>query len=459
MIDRIKNLKFRLSDLFLAIGFVCFGVFAIFGQLFMQQQDPANVALPLPAMIVTFVIGIGSFITYLFLEYKEGNFKLNFIFLIFVFLAIFNTIVIACQPSEVSYNVVSKTDVLYPVGTLVPVNVIISPIHKTMFAMEIILVCLFIYIGLFVFPKRFRSTKFIQILSRIIALGVFVVIVISFCMEGKQYIEFLKHLFNGTKLNDLLPYTVKSCVIHRNAYGMILLLGVIFAIINHSITKKKLNYLRMVIYMIIMIFTLCKASLAFGALILIGYIYFRLIIDYKNNKTRNLVLLSTISGLILIAIVLVMIASISQGKYLGFLYVFENPTRTLQTRIWIWEHSFQTLENGNWVVGRGFGIINLIILPMNSVNGDAVFPTHSAFVNMLAEGGPIFLLAYLAFAVYSVIIIKRCWKKDPNLVFALSLGILVFFLYGVIETIQYLWYVLLFPIFLFYEVNVRQHQK
>lgn len=459
MVNFIKGLKLRWSDLFLAIGFACFGIFAICGQLFMQQQDPANVALPLPVIIIAFIIGIGSFGTYLYLEHKEGNFKLNFVFLVFVFLGIFNAIVIACQPSSVSYEVTSKTDILYPVGTLVPVNVVISPIHKTMFAMEIIIVCLFIYIGLFLFPKRFKTTNIIEVLSRIIALAVFVIVIISFCIEGKQYVEFAKHLFSGTKLNDLLPYTVKSCVIHRNAYGMILLLGVIFAIVNHSITKSGLNYLRMVVYMIIMVFTLSKASLIFGALIFVAYIYFRLIYDFKKNKTRNLTLLGIISGLIITAAIMVMIAYISKGKYLGFLYIYDNVTHTLETRSWIWEHSLQTLANGNWVVGRGFGIINLIILPMNQVNGDAVFPTHSAFVNMLAEGGPIFLIAYLVFVAYSIIIIKRCWKKNPNLVFALTLGILTFFLYGFIETIQYVWYALLFPLFLFYEVEIKQVQK
>lgn len=459
MVNFIKSLKLRWSDMFLAIGFACFGVFAIFGQLFMQYQNPSDVALPLPAIIVLFVIGFGSWITYLVLEHKQGNFKPDVIFIVLAALAIFNAIVIACQPSEVTYDVVAKTNNFYPIGTLVPVNVAISPIHKTMFALEIILICMFIYIGLFVFPKRFTSVKFIQVFSWIILIGVGFIIFISYCIEDDTYFEFLKALFHGAKPSELLLYTVKSCVVHRNAYGMILLLGIIFAIVNHTFNHRRFNYVLMFYFLITMVHTLCKTSLIIGALLILIYIYYRLIITFKDRRRRNIRWLAAISTVLLAGVTLVLISAISKGKYLGFLYVFDDIGNTLVTRSWIWQHSFQTLSNGNWAIGRGFGIINLIIYPMNQVNNDFVFPTHSAFVNMICEGGPLYLLAYLALIVYVILIIKKCWKKDPKLVFALTLGIAAFFLYGVIETIQYVMYALIFPLFVFYELEVNCSQN
>ena len=64
----IQSLELRLSDLFLLIGFLSFAIFLIFGQEFMQHQNPNEVALPLWAAIVSGVIMIGSWIYYLYLE-------------------------------------------------------------------------------------------------------------------------------------------------------------------------------------------------------------------------------------------------------------------------------------------------------------------------------------------------------------------------------------------------------
>ena len=69
---------------------------------------------------------------------------------------------------------------------------------------------------------------------------------------------------------------------------------------------------------------------------------------------------------------------------------------------------------------------------------------------MLGEGGILTLLGYLAFLGYSGYVIVKSYKKSPEFVFAVSLGALCFFLYSFIETIQYLLYVFLFPIFVIY---------
>ena len=64
----IDSLQLRLSDLFLAIGFLCWAIFLVFGQLFMQFQNPNDVALPLWAAILCFIVMVGSWGYYLYLE-------------------------------------------------------------------------------------------------------------------------------------------------------------------------------------------------------------------------------------------------------------------------------------------------------------------------------------------------------------------------------------------------------
>ena len=72
-----KSIKFRLSDLFLALGFLPFAVILIFGQLFMQFQNPSDVAFPLWAAILCFVVMVISWSFYLYLEVYRSKEKYN----------------------------------------------------------------------------------------------------------------------------------------------------------------------------------------------------------------------------------------------------------------------------------------------------------------------------------------------------------------------------------------------
>jgi len=460
-----QSLQLKWSDLFLLIGFIPFAIFLVFGQQLMQTQVPEDVGLPVAAIVICFVICFVSWWIYLHLERKEGNFKVNWVFIVLICLALLNVIVICAQPSTLKLTVINRTgaNVFYPAtseNTAETVFVNLSGTHKLFFSFDIIAIIEFIYICAFVFPKRFASLSFVKILGYVIFAGVLFLSVYSFITEANLYKGFFQALFSGNT-SELINYAVKSCIIHRNAYGMFLLMGIIFALINHSFNKKWYNYLIIAYCYINMIFTLCKTSLLISALITIIYVYFRLIIDYKNNSKRNLTLIITYSSLIGIAVLAVGASLVSKGKVLGFIYNLtqsEGPS-SLTLRSYIWDNTYSLLGNGNWLAGRGFGIINTILYPMNKVNGDAVFPTHNSFLNMLAEGGILYLLMFLMLVAYSTYIIFKSYKKNPNLVFALALGAFAFLFYSFIETIHYLYYLFLLPIFIFYELEVKSVEE
>ena len=110
---------------------------------------------------------------------------------------------------------------------------------------------------------------------------------------------------------------------------------------------------------------------------------------------------------------------------------FSGNSITLTTRSYIWDNCYQLLRNGWWLIGRGFGSICLQLMPMNMVShGEKVFPTHSAFLNMLCSGGIITFLAYLGFLVYIGYVIYKSYKESPEFTFAVGLGVLCFFLYS-----------------------------
>lgn len=451
----IASLKLRLSDLFLLLGFIPFAIFLIFGQLFMQFQDPKDVALPLWAAIMLFVIMVVSWGYYLYLEVYKSKDKYNlYISAIFFSLLLLNVITILVQPNLVIEDVIIRYSESNPelIGTHDVARVMISGMHRFVFIAEITATISFIYIGLFVFPRRFTSLAFIKYLGYALFVFLGVLIIYGYIADFDKYVAFFKHVLNIDRTDpDIYHKTVTSFIIHRNAYGMCMMLGIIFAFINHSIENKWYNYLFAGIFFVNMIFSLCKTGILISIILAVIYVLYRLIATFKEYKKRNIIILSCMGGVALVGLGLFGLSYITEGKVLGSIYGLVKGGETIQKRTFIWDNTYQLLENGNWLLGRGFGLINLMLQPMNwIVAEEKVFPTHSAYLGLLAEGGILFLLAYLALLGYSGYIAFKCYKKNPGLTITMSLGVIAFVLYSIIETIHYLVYIFLFPIMVLY---------
>lgn len=451
----IKSLQLRLSDLFLLIGFLPWAIFLIFGQLFMQFQNPADVALPLWAAILCFAVMIGCWSYYLYLEVYRSKDKYNlYIASAFLVLMLLNVIAIVIQPKIVTENVIIRYNEDNPelIGTTAQAIINVSNIHKFIFICEIVGTLMFIYIGLFVFPRRFTSLAFIKYLGYALFAFLGVLIVYGYIVDFHRYVGFIKYVLGIDRSVDIYRNTVVSFIIHRNAYGMCMMLGIIFAFINHSIEKKWYYYLIAAFFYINMVFSLCKTGLLISALLIAIYILFRLIITFKENKKRNTIILVCLGSIALIGIGLFGLIYLSEGKIFGSIYaLIKGGSNTIQKRTFIWDNTYQLIRDGNWLIGRGFGLINLMLQPMNIIVAqEKVFPTHSAYLGLLAEGGILFLLAYIALLGYSGYIAFKCYKKNPGLTITMSLGVIAFVLYSFIETIHYLVYIFLFPIMVLY---------
>lgn len=463
----ISSLKLRLSDLFLLIGFIGFAMFLIFGQEYMQHPNPSEVSFPLWASIPCFTIMLCSWIYYLYLEVYKSKEKINIIIpSIFLGLIFLNIIAISVQPeySEVT-TIFRLSDKEIPVGTAMTVSLYVSGIHKFIFISEMIGVALFIYIGLFVFPKRFASYKFVLYLGYALYILIAVLMIYSFITEFDRYILFFKY-FLGTVDRSTIDFnrdcTVKSFIIHRNAFGMVYMLGIIFAFINNSIKKQsKLNYILVGVFYSFMFFTFCKTAILLCSAIILIYFIYRMIVTFKEHQKRNIISLSVVFGVTVILVGILGLSIVTKGQVLGSLYSLWNSVTlggsTLRSREFIWDNTFLLIKDGWWLIGRGFGTINLLLRPLNlASHRDVAFPTHSSMLNMLSEGGIIFLLAYFAFIGYSGYIIYKSFKKDFSVTLTVSLGYFAFILYSLIETIHYLALVFLFPIFIIYYLPKKE---
>ena len=454
----IQSLELRLSDLFLLIGFLGFAIFLIFGQEFMQHQNPNDVALPLWAAIVSGVIMIGSWIYYLYLELFVRKTNYNPIVTVaFAFLIMLNIVAIFVQPNEsfinntVRFSSVDET----LIGTVQNALLIVTPTHKFVFVNEMVGVGMFTYIGLFIFPRRFKNTNFLEYFGYALYALIFVMTIYSYIAEFNIYSDFVKWIIGVDRSKELMELRVKSFVIHPNAFGMICMLGIIYCCIHQSIKPRLWIYFLMGYFFISMIFSLCKTGLLLSALVILAWYIYRLVRTYKEHQLRNKIAIFASIGVALILLVIVGLPYLTKGKIFGKIYqIIASATGeglSMKMRSYIWDNCWLLLKDGWWLIGRGFGTVNLELWPLNVISHEEhVFPTHSSFMNMLAEGGIIFLLAYFAFIIYVCYVSFKAYKKKPNYVFAFLLGAGSFFLYSFIETIHYLALVFLFPIFVIY---------
>ncbi len=466
MKEFIKKLELRWSDLFLLIGFLGFAIFLVFGQEFMQQQDPSVVALPLWLGIICFILMIGSWGAYLYLELYKRKVEFNkYIAFAFIGLVLFNVVAILVQPSASTENVIIRlNEVESLIGTSEPASLVVTGVHKFIFIAEYIGTGMFLYIALFLFSKRITNIKFIEYLGYALFALIFVMIIYSYIAEAYKYAGFIKYVLGIDRNHDLAnEFSVISFVIHKNAFGMICMLGILFCLINQSIKPRWFYYPLIAYFFISMIFSMCKTGMLLSVAIIFIYFIYRLIVTYKEHPKRNKITFIVLGGVIFLGLIFVGVPYLTKGKIFGKIYeIIASLTKdgvSMRNRECIWDNAFQLLGHGWWLIGRGFGTVNLQLWPMNVIShGENVFPTHSSFLNMLAQGGIITFLAYLALLTYFGYVIFKSYKKSPEFVFSVSLGALCFFLYSFIETIHYLMYIYMFLIFVIYNQKEKETQ-
>lgn len=453
-----SNIKFKLSDLFLVIGFIPMIIYLITGQVFMQYPNPHDVGLSLPWIIVLFVVLLISWGIYLYLEFKEGNKVRNCVSLIFIVLAVVGIIGILIQPRNFVIDFIS-TD-----GDNVHVELEISITHYLFFIFDILSILFFIYISLFVLPKRFKTIIIIQFVGYFVFLLCFFVMIYSYIFESNNYVSIIKVLMEGD-VDSIKYYSVKSCIINPNAYGMVMMLGMMFCYIHHAMHKRWWYFPLAIFFYINMFFSFCRVGLLISPILFLIYVYFVLISTYQQYKTRNKVFLVLISSILASTLLLAFVVYLSNGKILNKLYLLLtafDAKGTIGLRERIWNNTNSLIAAGlptTLFFGRGFGIINEILLQMNLNSGGLAFPTHNGYLNLLSEGGFVYLFAYVALLIYYGYIFVNCFNKQKALTLTFSFGAIAFTFYSLIETIHYLVYPFMFIMFILHNVLYQSTDK
>ena len=457
-INATKKINLRWSDLFLLLGFLCFSIFLVYGQLHMRIFSPDELDLKPLQYIILFTLNIIFWGIYIYLEYERGN-KAHHAITIIIFILIGLGIAsILLQPSTFNIEAVDVN------GQIIPVSLDIVDTHKLFFVFDIILILLFIYIGLFIFPKRFNTLIFIKLLGWGLFLLCLVVTIYSLVTEFDKYqgmIETVQNQITGGMKSN----AVKSFVINSNAVGMIMLMGIIFSCVMHSITRKIWYLFLPLFFFTEMFFSFCRTSLLIAPIIYLLYLYHYLIVTFKHRLVGKIVTICIVTVFLLSLISVLLISFFSKGEMfpvINFLISETETSFTISGRTIIWNDTYQIIANNlplSLIFGNGFGIMNMELLVVNYINGfgEYTFPTHNSYLTLLAEGGFIYLFAYLALLIYVLIKLCRHYKKSPVIVIGLSLGIVAFSIYSLIETIHYLVYAFMALAIIFDEVMKKDN--
>ena len=439
---------FRLSDLFLIIGFVPMAMFLMWGQDYMQFPDP-EMASTKPAIFVPmFLLLLISWSIYISLEHDKKHYINRYAIYIAIALMVTGVIAILTQSKEF---ILETYDL---VGEPKTVTVTLSDTHILFFAMATIALCLFVYIGVFIFPTRFNSIWLIKIFGYLVFATCFAMAAYSYIFEMDKFLPFLKALgdldASAMNANITMSFTPNS-----NTVGMLYLVGMIFCFINHSLTKRRwLNwvYWPLAMYFFtMMLFSYCRTSIIIGPAIMTIYIYYVLLHTFKKHKVTNTIFLILETLVLLAGLTVFLLSVLSKGQYIKYindLYEMFTDDASMKSRERIWNNTYQIIAQTqpmSLIFGRGFGIMNVMVLAMNDFKKQ-LYPTHNGYLNLLAEGGFIYLFVYLALLGYITAKLVKNYNKNGKAAVALALGMYSFAIYSLNETIHYFTYPFMFLI-------------
>ena len=461
----IQGLQLEKSDIFLLIGFIFSVPFYAFAWKYMVETDLSKIFFKDWMTIVCFSVVAICWGFYFYFEAKKGRLKNNAALWVWIFVTIIGFVGVLVQPAHIS-NMVECKKVGMSSYTIVPDAVVggvyevtydISGSHRLFFAFATLCIPTIYFILLTLLPKRITSMNFLVFCGICVFIFLFFIAGYSYIFEASKYVAFIKAFLAGDSktMYEVAPI---SLLTHRVPYGVCMMLGFMFSLILHTITKKKYWFIFTAFTYINIFFTWTKTSLLLATFIFVVYIILLLLESFKEHKKRNTIIFVSGAGVVFLVGVLTLISVLTHGAFLSPLnYMVETFTKaeTLTTRSYIWGNINTLLSNG-WIwIGRGFGTYNSMLFPMNILNDDVVCPSHSSYYAVLGQGGIFTLICFLAAYIYYGYIFVKCFKINKHMTMQLSVGFLVFVLYSFTEGINYLLIFFMFPLLLYYGLYKR----
>ncbi len=386
--------------------------------------------------IILFFLGLVLVTTiYLFIEKKRNHFKPNYVILFLcVGIFIYSLIVILVTPSVKTFDFADRfnPEIIYHGVFLVTAE---KKTYYIFFAFLSLLVC---YLTLDLFPKKIAFLKVFDIGFYLAATVTLVCMIFSYIVEWDQYVTIITN-FNQGIIKEYI-YSVKSFFNNRSNYSMLLLFMIFYCLLVHySHQKWWWLYVIAAFIFVNLCFTTSKTNIPLGFFLIIGYLLARFIITFKGHKKRNIIAASSITLFLIACVVTFVIlyncSPISENLHKSMEELFKVSKGTVESRQFIWKACVDILNNSNWLLGAGFGLFNDLLreyMAFNNYDSPTNMP-HNYFLQVLGEGGVIYLAFIIFTLVLLIIFMVKIAKKHTSLVVLESLFLVTFIVHGLLE--------------------------
>lgn len=424
----IKRIKLRWSDLCLFVWFVCGAIISFEQNRFTYYSD-ANLTtfnVPFYCCLALFILMVFSLFTYLYLEYKQGNYKHNLPLYLLAFIIITShSITIFQAPNIISLSIFNVNDELFTVRAQFNEQVKALHFFKLFFAVASY------FIGLFIFPKRINNLRLISCFFYLVYLLAIVFAIYS--LINDDYINLFKAIFSNNPELRVKDYSPISVFGNPNPYGLFLEICFFISIVNYYLDHKKINIIVSLITFLHLVLTMCKAGIV-SAVFSVFILLFTSVIISLIKKQKNRAIRYSIATFVYssISVAAIFILSFTNKDTISF-----NEIITFSYRNYGWYTSIQLINNSSYVYGMGFGIYNTLMASSwihYSVENLSI--SHNSFLALMGAGGLINVIPYTLFLIYTCyVIIKNI--KNP-VVIAIGCTTLSLFIHSLLEDTYYI---------------------
>lgn len=397
---------------------------------------------------------IGMLIAYLVFQFKDNKSLINKLFaVLFLILIIENAIVILCQNDVTSINATIRVgrDSLLPQmssifdysGLAIPTSLKEGDVYKVLvdtsssykfFGIFMLLAELCsIYLALFILPKKLKYKRLLNMAYIIALIYCLVLVISSYVIDASSYSQIFQNFLKPEMFSVTPPPS--SFRGEHNAYATALILIMFIVMLKNLKKNHWWNYLIIAFLFINIFLSLSKGGIITSLIMIFGYVVIVLYNKFKDSKKAKITIFSVSGTIVGLVLVVLLISLISQGKIIPSIYNNLVKSKTILTRVNIWQNTIELLnQNGGWIFGRGYTLVSRSLYTMNSLNGDFVYLSHNGFLQLVSYGGIIMLLVFISLIAYCIKVSLKLLKTNKVETITCYVVAFAFILYSIIES-------------------------
>ena len=403
-----------------------------------------------PEYIIAFSTLIAVSIWYFYTQYKSKAFKPHIPLIIFFsILAIISIVLIAIFPSKfvtdipvyesyVNEDWVKITEfVYYKTDCVIEVDIE----QKFLYIIATITVFYAVYLLIWVFPRKIRYLRQLNVVMYILITFAVVAIIFSYATDIKSYAMFFEHL--GDEEGPLFYGTSSSFLGNRNSFGVMMTFAVFSCLYLHHLNHRWWFWPLAIIFALQTVLIGSKTNMLICTVVLFIYFVAWMVFRFKKHLLSSLIILGVITLIIGTVATLLTIhhfnndfmndAYISADKMFTYFIVrsFNSPNN-YSGRDAHYDKVIQLLSHGGyWAIGVGYGLFNYVFLAMEdislveglnhwdkytmtSIKSSAIVSSdspHGSLFQLLGTGGILAVVVYVLFVAYIIFAMVRVFKK------------------------------------------------